>query len=538
MKLRFRGVSLFVLALTLPTLVHAQDTAGDPAAVTGEAIDTPVDDAPQAEAAPAPTGDPVLDRLNALEARVKSLETENSSLKAAAAETQTRVEKVEVRAAKGLATNGIVPTFSDVNGTTTFKIRGVVDADYVGFNERKGGYDYNNGTGFRRARIGVEGTAFKNFNWRLEADFAGNTVALQDAYVQYVGIKPLQITLGQHKAPFGLESNNSDNYNTFLERGMFNVLAANIVAERRIGLSVGYIKPNFTLTAGIFGENESIGRAANNASASSSCAKSVPPNNTPLPSLCDTPDEGWGGSVRATWEPILEDRKILHVGAAAAYRTNLRSATAVGVQATERPSIRVDNGNIIDSGVIPDAKSAFYWGLEATGIYGPFSLTGEYGQLKIDRKNFSALPTATQALLVPGAGDPTFSGWYVYGSWFLTGESRPIKNGNFDRIKPFSNFDGHGGWGAVELALRYDSADVSDTPVIARRIKETLPDKSVVYHKATKAHALTAAVNWYWNPFIKLQLNYIRFAGMHTPLDPIGNKTAGDAFAARLHFDW
>jgi phosphate-selective porin OprO/OprP len=297
MKLRFLGVSLFVLALSLPTLAYAQEGAADPAAAA-EAIDTPVaDDTPQPVAAPAPTGDPILDRLNALEARVKSLETENASLKAAAAETQTRVEKVEVRAAKGLATNGIVPTFSDVTGNTTFKIRGVVDADYVAFNERRGGYDYNNGTGFRRARIGVEGTAFKNFNWRLEADFAGNTVALQDAYVQYVGIKPLQITLGQHKAPFGLESNNSDNYNTFLERGMFNVLAGNIVAERRIGLSLAYVKPNFTVTAGIFGENESIGRAANNASASSTCA---PASANIKPNLCDTPDEGWGGNVRAT----------------------------------------------------------------------------------------------------------------------------------------------------------------------------------------------------------------------------------------------
>jgi phosphate-selective porin OprO/OprP len=518
MKLRFRGVSLLVLALSLPTLAHAQDAAADPI-VAGDAIDTPVaNDGPEPAAAPAPTGDPVLDRLNALEARVKSLETENAQLKSAAAETQTRVEKVEVRAAKGLATNGMVPTFSDVTGNTTFKLRGVVDADYVAFNERKGGYDFNNGTGFRRARIGVEGTAFKNFNWRLEADFAGNTVNLQDAFVQYVGIKPLQITLGQFKAPFGLESNNSDNYNTFLERGMFNVLASNIVAERRLGLAAAYVKPNFTLTAGIFGENESIGRAANNANASPTCASQQANNR---PNLCDTPDEGWGGNVRATWEPVLEDRKILHFGAAASYRTQLRTATAVGIQASERPSIRVDNGNIIDSGVIPDAKSAFYYGFEAAGVYGPFTLAAEYGHLKIKRDK-DLFPAQTG--LIPTAGNPSFDGWYVYGTWFITGESRPFKAGNFDRVRPFNNLDGKGGWGALELALRYDQANVSDTPIAARH--------------GNKAHALTAGLNWYWNPFIKLQLNYIRFAGTNTPLDPIGNKTAGDAFAARLHFDW
>src|SRR3546814_2779899 len=115
------------------------------------------------------------------------------------------METVTAKVNKGLASNGIVPTFSDPSGTTTFKVRGVIDADYVAFNERRGGYDFNNGTGFRRARLGFEGTAFKDFNWRIEAAFAGNIVNLQDAYVQYVGYKPLQITLGQHKAPFGLE---------------------------------------------------------------------------------------------------------------------------------------------------------------------------------------------------------------------------------------------------------------------------------------------------------------------------------------------
>src|SRR3546814_12938069 len=58
---------------------------------------------------------------------------------------------------KGLANNGVVPTFSDTSGNVTFKVRGVIDADYVAFNERRGGYDYNGGTAFRRARLGFEG---------------------------------------------------------------------------------------------------------------------------------------------------------------------------------------------------------------------------------------------------------------------------------------------------------------------------------------------------------------------------------------------
>ena len=167
------------------------------------------------EPAPASTGDPVIDRLNALEARVKQLEARNAQLEQQAAATQTRVEAAEKRESKQVQF-GFAPTISDDKGDFTFKPRGVIEADYAVFNERRGGYDFNDGTAFRRARIGLEGTAMKVFNYRIEVDFAGNQVGLTDAYLQYAGIDDFLITAGQHKAPFGLESNNSDNYNVFL----------------------------------------------------------------------------------------------------------------------------------------------------------------------------------------------------------------------------------------------------------------------------------------------------------------------------------
>src|SRR3546814_5126414 len=81
-----------------------------------------------------------------------------------------------------------------------------------------------------------------------------------------------------------------------------------------------------------------------------------------------------------------------------------------------------------------------------------------------------------------------------------------FKNGNFDRVKPIENF-GQGGLGAWELAIRHDSADLSETPTA---------------RAGNKAHSWTAGLNWYWNPNMKLQFNYIRFSGDNTPLDPVG----------------
>jgi phosphate-selective porin OprO and OprP len=141
---------------------------------------TIVDAAPQPPSA-APTGDAVLDRLNAMEARIRQLEARNAQLEAAANETQSRVARVEVRAAKA-AQPGVVPTFADVNDTFTFKPRGTFQIDYAAYNERAGGYTYSNGTDIRRARFGFEGTAYENFKWRVEAEYVKNSVNLLDAH--------------------------------------------------------------------------------------------------------------------------------------------------------------------------------------------------------------------------------------------------------------------------------------------------------------------------------------------------------------------
>ena len=203
-----------MLALATPVLAQQASPESTP-------LDTlaPVDDQPR-PAAPAPTGDAILDRLNALEARVSQLEQENAQLKQQAELNEDRLGTVETRAAK-TAQFSWAPTISDPNGNFTFKPRGVIDVDAAVFSSREGGYDYNDGTAFRRLRLGFEGTAFKWFNYRAEVDFAGNAVNITDAYLQYTKIPKTVLTIGQHKAPFGLESNNSDNYNVFLERGMF-----------------------------------------------------------------------------------------------------------------------------------------------------------------------------------------------------------------------------------------------------------------------------------------------------------------------------
>lgn len=449
---------------------------------------TPPETGPAVVEAPAPTGDPVLDRLNLLEARIKQLEARNAQLEQQNELNEGRLQSVETRSAKAVQFSW-APTLSEPTGNFTFKPRGVIEADAVAFLENKGGYDYNNGTGFRRARIGLEGAAFKYFPYRIEVDFAGNAVSILDAYLQYTKIPKTVITLGQHKAPFGLESNNSDNYNTFLERGMFTNAFGNAGAERRIGISAAYApKETINIAVGAFGDNESVSRSS-------------------VAAVTDTPDESWGFNGRATWEPIFDTGKILHLGVAGYYRTALRSGDVEdAVRLNDRPNVRIDNGNIADTGVIANVKSIHYLGAEAAAVFGPFTLAGEAGRIFLDRTGFP---------------NEHFTGAYVYGTWFLTGETRPFKGGNFDRVKPFKEL-GKDGLGAFEVAARYDWLDLSNSPS----------------RPGNEAHSTTLGLNWYFNPYAKLLFNWVHFWGDNTPLDPVGAKTKGDALATRLHLDF
>lgn len=467
--------------------------AGQAAEPQGDSVlDTVIDEPSRTVEAPASTGDPVIDRLNVLEARIRQLEARNAQLEAAAVETTERVQNVEVRAAKA-AQPGVAPTYADVTDSFTFKARGVLEADYALYNERKGGYDYNNGTQLRRARFGFDGTAFTDFRWRLEAEFVNQQANILDAYINYALSPKFAVTVGQHKAPYGLEANTSDSFNTFLERGMASNAFGGVGAERRIGASLTYATDQLNWQVGVFGAPESIVRGAGG------------------------PDEAYSVNGRITFDPILDTGKLVHFGASAYYVTNSASSTTRdAVRVSDRPNSRVDGGVIVDSGVITGVRESYYLGAEAALVRGPFSLQAEYGRLSIQR--FGALT------------NPKFDGGYVFGSFFVTGESRVFRNGVVDRLRPFKNFSlREGGLGAVELAVRYDALDVGDTPVLTRI--------------GSEAESITAAVNWYLNPNFKLMMNYIRFNGQNSPLvDPLfatdGTTAAGDAFTARLHLDF
>jgi phosphate-selective porin OprO and OprP len=438
----------------------------------------------------------LLARLEALENRIIALERHNTNLKEQLEQADSRVERVEVRSAKA-SQPGPAPTYADVNDTFTFKARGTLQADFALYHERAGGYDYSSGTDVRRARFGFDGTAYRNFRWRVEGEYLKNTANLLDLYVQYTFSPFWSATVGQHKAPFGLEANSADGFNTFLERGMAGNAFGAVGAERRVGASFTYQTDAINGAFGVFGTSEAVVRNAT------------------------TPDEGYGVNARLSWAPILNPGDILHLGVSSYYATDF---AANSLTLSERPNVRIDDGRLVSAaipgtaplgGLETGAKSATFLGAESAWVHGAFSLQSEYGHLSVDRFG--------------SASSLDFDGGYIFGSYFLTGETRSIRNGVAERIRPFSNFDlSRDGWGAWELALRYDTLDLTDLGLSPLK---------------RRARSVTAAANWYLNPNTKLVFNYIRFAGTNSPLVALpvqvnGTKAEGDAFGARLQFDF
>jgi phosphate-selective porin OprO/OprP len=500
----------------------------------------------------------IIDRLNALEQRLDALQTQNADLKrqldaarggpsqaaapggssvASNANAQGSTPNAQAASALGgagginpplpaAASGGrgtvqtasatppalqwtIVPQFNSPDGNFTFKPRGILDVDYAAFNERKGGYDYSNGTQIRRGRFGFDGTLFKELAYRIEAEYVGGQVSLLDAFVAYTQVPHLTLTLGQLKVPAGLEANSSDAFNEFLERGMANVAFGSVGGERRVGITAAYADPIFTATGGIYGSNEGVSRTASVNAGGEGFG----------------PDEVWGFNGRVTAEPINKPGKLLHVGASAYH---VMDYAGKGLTIADRPNVRVDNGNLESvaftdttaSGAVNPLGSsvhdATFYGFEGAGVLGPFSVQGEYSHMHLNRVG-DILPSVN------------FDGWYAFGSYFLTGESRPFKGGVIDRLKPNRPFDPKkGNWGAFELAGRYDRINLTDHNISPL-------DRD--------GHSITAALNWYLTGNVKILFNYIRFTGQNsplvrTPVSVFGTTAKGEAFATRLHLDF
>jgi len=357
---------------------------------------------------------------------------------------------------------------------------GRIQADAAFYKDDRG-LDMGDGAEFRRARLFAKGQ-IGDFKYKAQYDFAGNKTKIKDMYIKYTGL-PVHIQVGNFKEPFGLEELASSKYITFMERAMSDVFAP----SRSIGAALSGHGNSWSAAAGVF---------TNSAKGTSNGV-----------------DSKFDVTGRLTFAPIHEKTRVLHLGAGISY--GLPDSTRT-VKFHERPESHVTHKRLVDTGNIMNVDSILKYDLEAAAVYGPASVQGEYVRTDVNFQN--GIPN-----------EPNFSGYYIYASWFLTGESRPysVKKGVFGRVHPNRNFElGKDGWGAWEVAARFSQLDLED-----------------IGFPGGKEQDITVGLNWYPHPHLRWTLNWVHASVDRSPLratNPLMalNNFSPDVFQMRAQVDF
>ncbi len=425
--------------------------------------------------------------LPAKAASMEELQAQMQAMQAQMKELQRQVEQAKAAAASSKAAassgGGIpdlkvkwkgAPEISSVDGKFKMKIRGRLNVDYGAIDQDKAitGEDDINAIELRRGRIGIEGVVYYNWKYKFEVDWAGDESAVKDAYISYANwlpIKKSEIAIGNQFPGNSLEEMTSSRFITFLERAAF---IEAFVIDRRLGAGLWLGDKHWSFQTGYYGSTvEDQGSFF---------------------------DDETVGSVRATVAPINTDSTVLHLGASYRHR-NAGTLRDTGTADLIRYRARGADNHLADRFVATPnfAESDDMFVLEGAFVYNRFSLQGEYAQLEAEGA----------AGVAPGVST-TYDGWYISGSLFLTDDMRNYKaeSGGFGRQKvrdPFS-FE-TGGWGAWEIAGRYDVINLADG---AAAINASTAPGAVMCVDCGDQETWLIGLNWWINDYTAIKFNY------------------------------
>lgn len=394
------------------------------------------------------------------------------------------------------------PTVQSPDGRFSFTVRGLGQFDNAYYDQSDSasrisaanGGALSSGSNFRRAQLGIQGKLFGDWSYLFNYDFGGSTGnekqgRVQAVYVQYDGLAPFAIRAGAYPPPAGLEDGTPASDTIFLERNSPSEIARSIAgADGRDAITALYTGDKLYAALSLTG-----GKVADSGT--------------------------YAGEQRALLGRVSDlfysdnDWRLV-LGASGTYVFTPPVTNTVGPGATHTitfatsPELTVDDtgSKLVSTGAI-NANHVTQWGIEGAAqwrsLYGQAGYFG-YG---IDRAD-------------SGLSNPNFDGWYLQGSWVLTGERRGFSkaNGAFTSPKPSIPFSlKGGGWGAWEVAARYSDLDLN---YHEGQIGSATPTGGV---RGGEQKIWTAGLNWYPNSLIRFALDY-----QHISVDRIGSAGSPD----------
>jgi len=250
---------------------------------------------------------------------------------------------------------------------------------------------------------------FTWFDWRLDIPFIGSSV----------------MSIGKQKEPISGERVQSMMFNQMQER---SAVADALLPSRNVGIVFNGGNPEkyFSWAFGVF--------------------------NNWFDQDQDLEESATQFAGRLTWAPLRtqDESNLLHLGGGYRYSDAKEGFRFLTEPEFNRSPIFVDTGFGTETGSLP-ANKIQTWNAELSWRRGPYWVASEYTRAKVDS---------------PAFGNPSFDGFWVAGSWILTGEMRAYnrKNGTFAGV-PVAKSVNQDGWGAWELAGRWSTIDLSDGAV-------------------------------------------------------------------------
>jgi phosphate-selective porin OprO/OprP len=381
-----------------------------------------------------------------------------------------------------------------------------------------GGYDYHpnssatspqkldDGENLRRARIGVIGKFFEDWNYALIYDFGGSSdgfagigstgaapgvggasvgflpggavSGVENAFLSYTGFKPfggkLAIEGGIMDLPYTLDEASSSNDIPFMERASSGIIAQNIAAgDFRSTAGARWWDDRFWAGAYVTGP----------ATGAIHSASSLNPNGT---------TEQVGAIARAAAQIVSGNGYSFHLGGDGEWLIRAPRDEITGAQTltlNDRPELRIDPTSLISTGALAGVSGAQVYSGEVAATYGPLFAQGEYFWFNVDRGN-SIIPLSSVK----------FDGGYGEVAYALTGETRKYNPaaasyGGIVPSHPLSLTEN--GWGAWEIAGRISTMNLNDQLATANGVAG---GRQTVY---------TAALNWYVNGNVRFMFDYL-----------------------------
>jgi len=355
--------------------------------------------------------------------------------------------------------------FEDGSGDWKLQINGRVQLDYRDFEPS----EWNDDTfSVRRARFGGTFSFLRDFAVRVEGEYANasgsSTTALTYGYLDFNRWKGARIRAGQFKPFFGLERAYSTNFIDF--------------TELSLATNNGSIFSS-TYDRGVMVHGDPLAWLNYNAYIINGTGQNVDDAD-------DSKDVG--GRVNFNAAGLMGIKHaVIHAGASYSKGDIGRSAISQRTEANGTTFFTV--------GGIDSSDDRQRWGVETALAFGSLKFQSEYIEA-----NFEGARGNT-------AYDSDIHAWYADLNWLVTGEmwADAYKSGVFGRIKPKRNFDAEGGWGALEIGLRYSNFDASDFQRLL-----TAAAAPGVSNPASEASAWTLGAKWILNSNARIMLNYVQ----------------------------